>query len=118
MPEDITVNKKLGIIEVNSFGVVTEKDSLSSLATLAKLMKDTGITRVLTDTRKQESTPSTLQIFEFGSRLPLSMRLAVIVTEKQPTADDVAFVGNVAYNRGLDIKTFRSRNKALKWLLE
>ena len=47
MPEEIKVNKELGIIEVNSYGKVTYEDTLSSLATIEKLMKETGIKRVL-----------------------------------------------------------------------
>jgi hypothetical protein len=116
MPEQITVRKELGIIEVDSYGSVTREDSLSSLAALEELMKETGITRVLSDTRKQESTPSTVDIFDFGAHLPQSMKLAVIVSERQPTAHNVAFVDDVAYNRGVNIKVFGSRSEALEWL--
>ena len=117
MPETITFNRELGIIEVDSYGEVTSEDSQASLALLEQLLRETGTNLVLSDTRRQEATPSTIDVFQFGSQLPRSIRLAVIVSAEQPTADDVSFVSDVAANRGVEIKIFSTREEALKWLL-
>jgi hypothetical protein len=116
LPEEITLNKELGIIEVLSHGKVTGKDCSRSLALLKELIRTSGVHKVLSDTRKQKSTPSTMDIFNFGVSLPTSIKLAVIVSESQPTLNDVAFVDNVAHNRGVNIKKFTSRSEALEWL--
>ncbi|MBW1812578.1 MAG: dephospho-CoA kinase [Deltaproteobacteria bacterium] len=49
MPEEITVNKELGIIEVFSYGKVTREDSESSMASLEKIINETNFTKVLAD---------------------------------------------------------------------
>jgi len=116
MPEDITVNKKLGIIEVNSYGKVTHEDSLASLATLEALIKETAILKVLSDTQKQDSAPSTFNIYDFGVNLPRQLKIAIIASKDQTTSQDVTFLDNVAHNRGVNIKIFSSRNEALEWL--
>lgn len=116
MSEEITINNELGIIEVFSHGKLTHEDSISSIAAIEKLMNETGVMKVLSDTRKQVSAPSTTGIFEFGARLPRSVKIAVIVSEEQPTAEDVSFLENVALNRGVNIKTFSSSEDALGWL--
>ena len=46
MPEDISVNEELEIIEVDSYGKVTRQDSVKSVATLMELMEKTGITKL------------------------------------------------------------------------
>lgn len=117
MPEKITFNEKLGIIEILSFGDVTREDSLLSLKKINELMEQTGCRKLLSDTRKQESTPDAADIYNFGKNLPHSIKLAVIVSENQPTLDDVVFVDNVAYNRGINVKMFHSKDTAVKWLI-
>ena len=116
MPEEITVIKELGIIEVFSYGKVTREDSESSMASLEKIINETNFTKVLADTRKQESAPGTMDIFNFGELLPRSIKIAILATGEQSTAQDVKFAENVAYNRGVNIKTFTSKEKALEWL--
>jgi len=116
MPEDISVNKELGIIEVQSYGEVTYEDTLSSLATLEESMGQSGITKVLADTRNQEFRPSTAHVYDFGARLPRDAKIAVIVSQEQPTGQDVSFLCDVAQNHGVDVSLFWSRSEALDWL--
>ena len=116
MPENLTVNKELGIIEILSYGKVSLEDSLSSLDTLHTLMGESGIRKVLSDTRKQNFQPSMMNIYEFGTKLPHKVQIAVIVSQDQPTTDAISFLDNVAFNRGVNIRLFGSRSDALEWL--
>ena len=116
MPETITVNKELGIIEILSYGDVTYEDTMASVATLKRLKDETGITQVLSDARKQKNVPDTTDIFEFASSLPRDMKIAIIVSADQPTVEDVSFVDAVASNRGAVIKLVTSRQQGLDWL--
>ena len=116
MPENITVNKELGIIEVDSYDRVSHEDSMVSLATLQTLMAETGIRKILSDTRRQNFHPDMFKVYDFGKRLPNNARIAVIVSQPQPTAEAVSFLENVACNRGVHIRLFGSRNEALEWL--
>ena len=116
MPETITVNYELGIIEVSSYDDVTYEDTMASVATLKRLKAETGIKQVLSDARKQKSVPDTADVFEFASSLPRDMKIAIIVSADQPTVEDVSFVDAVASNRGAVIKLVTSRQQALDWL--
>ena len=116
MPENITVNKELGIIEIDSYDRVSYEESLASLASLQTLMAATGIRKILTDTRRQNFRPDLLKVYEFGKRLPNSTRIALIVSQEQPTAEAISFLDDVASNRGVLIRLFGSQNDALEWL--
>ena len=117
MPEIVRVIKELGIIEVQSFGDVSVEDIASSVEFVKQIFKKAGINKVLVNTTKQESMPSTMNIFDFfSSNLPIDTKIAVLFTEKQPTESDIRFGEAVASNRGFSIQIFTSRDKALKWL--
>ena len=116
MPEQIKVNKELGIIEVDSRDKVSYEDSMASLATLQTLMAETGIRKILSDTRRQNFHPDMFKVYEFGKRLPNNAQIAVIVSQAQPTAAAVSFLDDVASNRGVHIKLFGSRKEAIEWL--
>ena len=116
MPETITVNKELGIIEVLSYDDVTHEDTMASVATIKRLKAETGITKVLSDARKQKSVPDTTDLFEFASSLPRDMKIAIVVSFEQPTVDDVSFLDAVASNRGAVIKLVTSKQQGLDWL--
>lgn len=47
MPEEVFVNKELGIIEKASYGVVTHEDLFCSLQRIEAFAKETGIDKVL-----------------------------------------------------------------------
>lgn len=116
MPEEITINQELKIIEVMSYGDVTREESMASVKTLEELISKTGIKRVLSDTREQQSVPSATDIYNFASSLPRDMKCAVVLSDYQTTAVDVEFADTVAHNRGILIKKFSSREDALEWL--
>ncbi len=116
MPENITINKELGIIEVHSYGDVTRDDLDLSLATVNQIGKDTGIRMVLIDTTEQETFPNITDIFYFTKKLPQNFEFAVVISEKQPTKDSHDFIETVAVNRSINVKEFFSKEKAIEWL--
>jgi len=116
MPENITVNKELGIIEIHSYGEVAREDLDLSLATVNQIGEDAGIRMVLVDTTEQETMPSITDIFGFVDKLPDSFRFAIVVSEKQTTKDKQDFLETVAINRSFNVKEFFSRKEAIDWL--
>ena len=116
MPENITINKELGIIEVHSYGDVTRDDLDLSLVTVKQIEKDTGIRMVLVDTTEQETMPSIMDIFGFAEKLPAIFRFAAVVSEKQPTKNNHNFLETVAVTRRINMKVFSARKEAIDWL--
>ncbi len=116
MPENITINKELGIIEIYSYGDVTREDLDLSLATVNQIREDTGIIMVLVDTTEQEKMPSIMDVFDYAEKLPQTFRFAIVVSEKQPTINNHNFIETVAVNRSINMKDFFSREEAVEWL--
>ena len=116
MPENVTINKELGIIEIYSHGDVTRYDLDLSFATINQIGEDTGIRMVLVDTTEQKKVPSIIDVINFVVKLPVTFRCAVIVSEKHPTQNDQVFPETVAYNRLFNMKEFFSRREAIDWL--
>ena len=116
MPEDIIINRDLGIIEVHSYGNVTGDTLDASLTKVKQIEENTGIGKVLVDTTEQDTMPSTFTIFQFAEKLPRDFRFAIIVSEKQATRLDQDFFETVARNRGFIVKEFISKEKAIAWL--
>jgi hypothetical protein len=116
MPEKVFVNEELGIIEVESYGLVRNDDLLSSLAQIKALAKETGISKVLVCTPKTERLPSFLELDDFGAAIPPHLKVAVVVAVGQPTEHKAIFVVNVAKLKGARVEGFVSRKHALAWL--
>ena len=70
MPGDVKVNSDIQIIEVRSYGNVTEEDLRWQLSETQRLSDESGIRRVLIDATEEERLPSTMEFFEFMSTLP------------------------------------------------
>ncbi|MFO0957660.1 MAG: hypothetical protein U0800_09380 [Isosphaeraceae bacterium] len=117
MPEMLRVNERDRIIEVDSHGVVTGEENRRAVAELLELITQTGFHKVLADTRGQQVVPSLAHLYHFGASFPVGVKIALIVASGQPTAADVAFLDDVAYNRGTNIRLFPTREDALAWLL-
>ena len=116
MPEEVFINKELGIIEVRSCGIVTREDLSCVLEPIETLSKETGINKVLVDTSEEKQLPAILDLDDFGATIPTFLKVALVVTEEQPTAKRATFVRNAASIRGVQIETFTSREDALEWL--
>jgi hypothetical protein len=79
----------------------------------ARLAQETGIRLTLVDIRKQKSSASIVELFDFGSSLPKDVRFAVLAERR----DEHVFVETVARNRGAKAKLFfGSEEEAVGWL--
>lgn len=82
-------------------------------------MQSHGLFKLLVDVRNVTSSLSLLEHFEFTSshveHLPRGVRTAILM---RPDAADTRFIENVAVNRGITIRLFTDKRKAVEWLLE
>lgn len=119
MPDIVTINKELSLIEVRSFGIVSADDIYGSLKKIKTAVIETGINKVIVDTTEQKQMPGAINIFQIFSTIPKDVeKFALLVGEGQSTADDLKFAENVAVNRGTFMKLFKSRDEAIEWLNE
>ena len=116
MPDDIKVNPELGLIEIRSYGNESQEDLEAIINKVLHINTKTSIDRVLVDTTQLQSLPSTVNIFSTMSSLPLKIKVALIATKNQPTANDIRFGETVARNRGIRFQTFSAISDAIEWL--
>jgi hypothetical protein len=119
MPEVVTVREDLGIIEVRSYGEVSEQELTSSREEVSEIIRERGIKKVLVDACDLTSLPSTFPLFLFGKSFAdedilRTMMMAAVTSEK--TTKDVAFIETVARNRGVEMRIFDSTDAAIDWL--
>ena len=118
MPETVTLNEDLGIIEVRSCGVVSARDIASSIDRVKQISNKTGIDRVLVDASDQQAMPNTVDVFYLAAEFTQRMWIAVVGSEEQASYRDLVFGETVAKNRGVIIRVFFSKTAALQWLGE
>ena len=113
MPDVIKINEESDIVEIKSFGVVSEKNIKSSIAKVTQINEEIGINKVLVDTTEQESMPNIIDIFFLFSRFPRDLRVALLANQDQSTLKEILFSETVAVNRGITVKIFQLRDEAL-----
>lgn len=118
MPDEFTINEKLGVLEIFSHGIVTAEDIYQSIEKSLEASKRLGINRLLVDSRKQKKMPGAVSIFRIFSTFPRHINLAILADKNQITVDDIIFGENVAVNRGIQMKVFYKREDALNWFNE
>ena len=116
MPDEITINKSEGIIEIRSYGLVTKEDIESSISEVIRIRESDGLYRVLVDATQQDSMPRTFNIFDIFSSFPRNIMCAIIVDKKQHNFPDLRFAETVALNNNVLVRLFESREDALEWL--
>jgi len=116
MPDSIKINEKLKIIEVTSLGEVSIVDIASLFSKIEKILNDSGLFKILVDTREQISMPSTSDIFDLFSNFSSVFRVAMLVKKNQMTIKDIQFVETIVQNRSKNVKMFDQKNIALEWL--
>ena len=116
MPEDVTINNELGIIEIDSYGDITEEILYTSVKKIKQIRGKTGINKVLVDTTGQSSMPSAISLYTFGNNIPHLFKYAIVVSEMQSTKKDQDFFEAVAINRGFKVQEFITKDEAIEWL--
>ncbi len=114
----IKLNKEDKIIEVFSFGIETSESLSNQLDEIVHLSEKEKIFNVLIDTINQEKFSSLACVFKFMSSLPTFLNYAIYFENGQQTFDEIEFGAMVSNNRGINVKNFRSREKAINHLKE
>jgi hypothetical protein len=119
MPETVSINKRLGVIQIDSYGDVDRRDLNSSLQSVLEIVEKTGLKKVLVDTTKQTKLPSILNLHHFGEELSTRARtLKHAVVISQLLHEDFQFIETVSVNRGVNMRIFDAVGDALAWLNE
>ncbi len=113
MPEHVSFDSEAGLIRIRAWGIDTIADWNSSKATVLQLVDLQGVPQLLVDVRDQESTPSILEIFEFGAQWPQNIRTAIVLGQK--TREQQRFLETVAVNRAKQMRVFDDEQEALAW---
>jgi hypothetical protein len=119
MPEEVSILEDLGIIQVDSYGRVTEGDLLVSMEEILAIQKERGLSRVFVDASRETALPSALPLHQFGSVLSqdaTTLKFAVLVSDQ--VREDLRFLETVTQKRGMQVRMFDSRAEALAWLRE
>ena len=118
MPETVSLNEDLEIIEVRSFDDVSLSDVDNSLLAVEALHEKNGVAKVLVDVREHTSMPKMSGAFQIASSIPRFIKLALLFSEGQPTEEDIHFVETMANSGGATVQSFTSKEEALAWLNE
>ena len=116
MPETVSLNDELGIIEVRSFGDVTVEDIEDSFREIKRVREESGVGKVLVDASEQTSMPGTADSFKITSNMPHFVRIAVFISEGQSTEEDLLFVETLAISCGAIFRVYYSKEEAIDWL--
>jgi hypothetical protein len=116
VPDLVEINKEDGIIEIKSFGVLSQRDFESSVAEVNRIKNETGVNKVLVDTREQELVPDITTLFKLFSESLSELKVAMFANKEQSTLSALQFSETVAHNRKVEIKIFFLREAALVWL--
>ncbi|MFX0204371.1 MAG: hypothetical protein ACFFDT_00170 [Candidatus Hodarchaeota archaeon] len=116
MPEDVTISKDLGIIEIHSYGHITKEVVVSTIELVKKIGDESGIRAILVDTTEQKSVPRTVDTLNLVQMLPLSTKLAFLISDKQETKNDIYFLETAAFNANVKAKIFYSKMEAIEYI--
>ena len=116
MPEIVSLNEELMIIEVQSIGDISESEMEASLERITKLSHEHRVYRVLIDAQQETSLPDIGWLYEFVKSVPKRLKYDMLVPADSPTSNDKEFIETAASNRGLSMRNFQSREDAIAWL--
>lgn len=114
MPEEVTYEPDTKLIRLRAWGDDPIENWIASREQIIQLNKTHGAFMLLVDARELETTPSILDIFDFGEEWPREIRAAIIAGEN--TAEDVSYLETVAIGRAKQIRIFFDEDMALSWL--
>jgi hypothetical protein len=100
MPETLTVNEELKIIESKSSGDLKPEEMRHTMGEATKINQATGIKLGLVDMTKVTSLPKTFDLFQLAKELPRQFKIALVCKKEQAIRKQLAFAETVAINRG------------------
>jgi len=117
MTEDFTITAEPGFIRVvfaTSGPSSSKGDNFSQVTDAARAA---GVHKVLYDVRKATARLSTLERFDYASRIAKQFRgLKVAFVVNEMVRDPNLFGETVALNRGANIRVFTVSAEAYRWL--
>lgn len=116
MAAEVSYDATNHMIRVRVQGEETIEDWEASKAQIIKLNSERGCSNVLVDAREQQAAPGMLELFEFATHWPPTIRVAKLVGPKTRAAQ--GFVETVAVNRGIPMKDFTNERDAMAWLIK
>ena len=116
MPERIRLNHQQRSIELQAYGIVSQEEIAGSLGKVQRILKETGIYNIFVDATEQKNMRSTMCMFEFFKSFTSKFRVSLLIPKKQTAARNYSIAENVGLHRGVLIKIFHDRERALQWL--
>ena len=116
MPETVTANRDLKIIEARSSGNISRKEMFISLQDIERVHEDSGLQHVLLDACEQTSLPGPLDLTKFATELPSYMKLAILMDPMSRINKGWIFLERAAQGTGKTVKTFECKQQAIEWL--
>ena len=112
-----------GIILIKNSGDITYQDFRDEIREVAALSEARQVFHILSDDTEMHASIGTVDIYEFPNLyreagLPMSSRIAVLVSTEDTGIDDFKFYETVCLNRGYQSRIFFRYEDALEWLKE
>ena len=114
MHDNISAKPEQGIIEIELYQNFTVKQWQNSVNHICQIYQEHAINKVLVSANNLARQPMTVELFEFARNLPAVIAFAIDAS--LCSRKNKCFIEKVAGNRGLRVRVFRSRSKALAWL--
>ena len=122
MPYEISFDKNNRIVKLQIFGDDKKEDHHSARIEAFHLCKKHRCPRLLVDLRKLDSkSRNTLGCFEFGESVVQTfsgIKIAHVLPVDILNKNDIQFISNIEYNRGINCQEFDSIKKAINWLID
>jgi hypothetical protein len=121
MPEEVTLDKKNGIILVRSWGKISYDDISLSREKIFELYNKTGIDKVLVDARKLKAMITIGEAYDFSDSIgkdPISRKIKYAFVPSKHIIKEARFLETTSRNRGLNVGIHETIDSALKWLKE
>ena len=120
MSETVEVIEGLGIINITSVGQITENDLRHSRMSVREICRQSGITKILVDASGQTNRLPIMMAFNHATMLAedeifRKAKHAIIASENNNR--ELHFLETAAFNRGVNVRLFATRENALSWLM-
>jgi hypothetical protein len=114
---DITTEPGFIRVRVVSTATVSSSSVQAFFARVTDAARDAGVSKILYDARSATGLLSTMERFDYASRIAEQFRgLKVAFVVNQPLRDPSLFGETVAINRGAIIRVVKTLAEAYEWL--
>jgi hypothetical protein len=123
MPWNVRAVQESSFLEVVFTGAVTPKELQAASKQSLSIAREKGLTRLLSDCSAFKGGHSVFDLFTLANDLKaesiaLVLKQAIILPGNQEAADLVRFWETTCANRGILVRIFDDRQRAVDWLVE